>query len=727
MPTKPETAAPRSISLQRFLTAVVLICVAPLLVLAAVLAVDRVRESRDETTQVAERLAKNVAASVDQHVSARFGALQMLAGSNLADNPADWGDLRANAQLLRESFGGQVIFAELDGRMRFHTGVPAGAALPALPRPEGRSAAQVAIQTGEPAAGDVFAGPIAKKPLVALVAPGIRHGQVAFLVLNVVSAEDFMQPLNRVSIRPGWRVSLLDSRETTIARREGAVATSHADHSPASAKAALSLAPWSVVIEVPAAEIEAPLLRASILLTATVLATAVVAVAGGLLASQRLARAVRSVAGPATLSTRHPQIQELAALQQALHTAAQERERAITTRLERDRKHAEAMAQSVTDLQFRESQLRGIFESATDAIITCDGTHQIVMANPAAARMFRTTVEGLVGLPLATLVPDRFRTRHDNAMGAFAQMGTTSRTMGVAGGNLRALRLDGEEFSIDAGISHVQHGENELFTVIVRDVTERHRAEREMRRYHVELSRSQRELRRLMAAQARVQEEERKRMARELHDDLQQSIAAILLDAGTARELLTTDRLAVTPLLANIVKLANAVLTSTRRIVEDLRPQVLEVLGLPAALETLATAFANRMNIECKAVHDDFVAGLHFGESQANCLYRVAQEALNNVAKHAHARHVSLMLVRSGASSVRLTIADDGVGMNDGGRMSRRSFGLLGMDERVRAAGGTLGVTSSSGAGTTITVVLPIADTLSTAGAPPPGSDSQGA
>ncbi|HEX5687397.1 MAG TPA: histidine kinase [Ideonella sp.] len=727
MQIEANVGTPRPITLQRFLTAVVLICVAPLLILAAVLAADRVRESRNETTQVAERLAKNAAAAVDQHVSARIGALQMLAGSSLADDPADWGTLRADAQLLRESFGGQVVFADTEGRMRFHTGVPPRSPLPPLPQPQGRSAAQIAIRTGEPAAGDVFLGPIVKKPLVALAAPGVRQGRVDFVVLNVVSAEDFMQPLNRVSLPTGWRVSLLDSGQALVARRESAGPDGQVDYSSAHTKVVLTQAPWSVVVEVPAGEIDGPLVRASILLTLTVLTTAVVAVAGGLLASQRLARAVQSVAGPVSLPARRTRIKEVIDLQQVLHAAAQDRELAVATRLERDRKHAEAMAQSVADLQIREGQLRGIFESATDAIITCDATHRIVMANPAAAQMFRTTVEGLVGLPLARLVPDRFRARHDNAMEAFARTGATSRTMGVVGANLRALRLDGEEFPIDAGISHVQHAGHELFTVIIRDITERRRAERDMRRYHVELARSQRELRHLMAAQVQVQEEERKRIARELHDDLQQSIAAILLDAGTAKELLTADRPVVEPLLLNVTKLANAVLTSTRRIVEDLRPQVLEVLGLPTALETLAAAFANRMKIECEAMHDDFVAGLQFDDLQANCLYRVAQEALNNVAKHAHAQHVCLTLVRQGESSVRLSITDDGVGMNEGARVNRRSFGLLGMEERARAAGGTLSVTSSRGAGTTITVVLPISDTVSTAGGPVRAADPQDA
>jgi PAS domain S-box-containing protein len=232
----------------------------------------------------------------------------------------------------------------------------------------------------------------------------------------------------------------------------------------------------------------------------------------------------------------------------------------------------------------------------------------------------------------------------------------------------------------------------------------------EIKRLHAELQNSHAELQRLLDAQDRVQEAERLRIARELHDDLQQGLAAILMEAAALGEYLDVDNDSpARRALASIERLGEQLIASTRRIVSDLRPQILDDLGLAAALEVLAAQFTQRGGIACDV---DSAALQPADEARAApawaCLYRVAQEALNNVGKHAGPCRVRIRLASQGSQALRLSIADDGVGMPSGQRPAPTSFGLLGMRERVRAAGGLLQVRGAPGQGCTVEVELPL-------------------
>lgn len=236
--------------------------------------------------------------------------------------------------------------------------------------------------------------------------------------------------------------------------------------------------------------------------------------------------------------------------------------------------------------------------------------------------------------------------------------------------------------------------------IVARDVTT-------MRQMHAEVVASHSALRRLVAAQDKIQEEERKRVARELHDDLQQTLAAIKMDTLAIGQQLPRDPARVPAMLAKIDELASAAIASTRRIVNDLRPRMLEELGLRPALEALASDFEQRTGIACAlalAFDDDNGDEPPLAPAVATCLYRVAQESLNNVSKHAGARQVRIRLTHAAPGRVRLRIADDGKGLSPEDRAKRHSFGLVGMGERVRAVGGQLQVQSVAGGGTAIEV-----------------------
>jgi two-component system sensor histidine kinase UhpB len=481
------------------------------------------------------------------------------------------------------------------------------------------------------------------------------------------------------------------------------------------------------------------------------------------------------------------------------------------------------LARVTEALERSEVRLRGIFESATDAIVTVDENQRVVLANPAAAAMLRCPLPQLVGSPLERFIPERFRAGHRKKMEAFGASGETTRTMSYRP-DLTALRCDGEEFPVDIAISQLEVGGQHLYTAIVRDMTARRRAEDELRRgeallrrilllmpetilihtggrisfvnaaaqrlfgrdesellgsdpmrlvhpdsldtvrariaraltgadvpvgevevvradgsvrtvestgtriddhggasvlvvlrditelkaAQAEVASSHADLQRLVAAQESVRENECRRIARELHDDLQQTLAAIKIDLGAAQSQLATAPATVGPILADAEALAGAAIASTRRIVNDLRPRILDDLGLVPALQAMATQFSQRTGIDC-GVHADEEAERRVAPAPAatTCLYRVAQEALNNVAKHANATTASIELRPAPDGGLELRIDDDGRGLEDHDRRKPQSFGLLGMNERVRAQGGTLRIVGNPGDGTTVTVTLP--------------------
>jgi signal transduction histidine kinase len=200
-------------------------------------------------------------------------------------------------------------------------------------------------------------------------------------------------------------------------------------------------------------------------------------------------------------------------------------------------------------------------------------------------------------------------------------------------------------------------------------------------------------LRRVVAGQ----ELERRRLARELHDETGQALTSILLGLRSLEEFVDGDdeRAAV----AEIRRLAVETLQDVRRLAVELRPKALDDFGLEAALERLSGTFGEQTGLAV-----DFVARL--GEEQlrpevATALYRIVQEALTNVAKHAHAQTVSISLTRKNGH-VTLVVEDDGRGFDPA--RPADGFGIQGMRERVDLLGGALEVESREGAGTTVAV-----------------------
>jgi PAS domain S-box-containing protein len=343
-----------------------------------------------------------------------------------------------------------------------------------------------------------------------------------------------------------------------------------------------------------------------------------------------------------------------------------------------------------------EARLRGILESAMDAIITVDERQHIVLFNAAAEEVFRCPREEAVGAPLDGFIPQRFRTSHRDLVSRFGDAGSASRRMGHTR-VVMGLRRDGQEFPIEASISQAIEGGQRYFTVILRDVTERTRAEEALRQ-------SKAEIRELALAASNAREQEKSRIARELHDELGQSLTALKLDVSWLRENLAPARAELAGKLDGMQLLLDGTVAAARRISADLRPLMLDDLGLTAAAEWLVHNFTSRTGIPCELVLGE--GDLDLPDPHATAVFRVLQECLTNVAKHAQARQVEATLERT-PGYVLLTVSDNGRGFSAEQKRAPGSYGLVGLKERALLLGGDVKIDSTPGSGTRVEMSIP--------------------
>jgi two-component system, NarL family, sensor histidine kinase UhpB len=235
---------------------------------------------------------------------------------------------------------------------------------------------------------------------------------------------------------------------------------------------------------------------------------------------------------------------------------------------------------------------------------------------------------------------------------------------------------------------------------LLREIVERKRAE-------AALVLSQHELREVAAIGSSAREQEMRRISRELHDELAQTLATLRIETDRLHDLLadSPDSLASARELASMRTLLDDAVTSTRRIASDLRPLVLDDLGLVAATQWLVQGFAQRSGIACELIVEP--ADLELDEPYATATFRILQESLTNVARHARASRVSVSVTRT-HDRVVLTVRDNGVGFDTARPRKQGSFGLAGLRERAYLVEGELNIASSPGQGTTIEVRIPL-------------------
>lgn len=337
------------------------------------------------------------------------------------------------------------------------------------------------------------------------------------------------------------------------------------------------------------------------------------------------------------------------------------------------------------------ARLAGLLDSAMDAIITVDESQRIVLYNRAAEKTFGWPSQQALGRTLEFLMPDRFRAGHAEHVRRFATTGITSRRMGD-GTVLYGKRSSGEEFPMEASISQLDTGEGTLFTVILRDISERVRAQEELSQF---------------AAEAHaIREGEKSRIARELHDELAQSLTALKMDTIWLRDHAAEEPASAVAKLTQMVAMLDTTVAATRRIAADLRPLLLDDLGLQPAIEWLANNFTQRSGVPCEVNVDE---DIELQEPYATAVFRIVQESLANVAKHAAATEVSVLVART-PQAVVLEVADNGRGFDTDAPRKPLSLGLMGLRERAHLLKGTANIESDPGRGTRIEVRIPVRD-----------------
>ena len=360
----------------------------------------------------------------------------------------------------------------------------------------------------------------------------------------------------------------------------------------------------------------------------------------------------------------------------------------------------DSRARARAGLRASEERVAGVIVSAMDAIITVNEDHEILIFNPAAEKMFGRAAADVVGKSMDILLPERYRAAHRRHIEGFGRTGITNRAMGKLG-RIVGLRAGGEEFPIEASISQLGASPHKLYTVILRDVTERQRAEADLR----DSLAQQREL--LWRLQA-TEEAERRRINRELHDRIGQNLSMLILNLDLLRHQAPPDALrSVGERLDSAQELLVATTREVRDLMADLHPPALDDFGLLAALRTIGETLSARAGIPI--VVSGAEASPRLPPAVEMGLFRVAEGALANAVNHAHATRIDVTL--AAAERVTLTIADDGKGFDPGAGSGTRSWGLTIMRERAEAVGATLRIDSAPGAGTRVIVEAPVGKT----------------
>ncbi len=334
-------------------------------------------------------------------------------------------------------------------------------------------------------------------------------------------------------------------------------------------------------------------------------------------------------------------------------------------------------------LERQRRNLEGMFEEvvefAPDAFVLCDPQGKMLRINRRAEQLFGCRREDLVGRCVAVVIPNGL----------------------VAGPSLVCRRCDGSEFLADINVGPLKTLQGTLVMAVVRDVTSRQQAKRS-------LAESREQLRRLVTQNEAAREVERKHLAREVHDELGQLLTGLRMDMSLLEMRFGAQNPDLAEKVLSMKTLLDRVIQGVRNVVTNLRPTALD-LGLVAALESVCTEFTQRTGIAC--VFHTLEQAVDLDETRAVVVFRIVQESLTNVMRHASATHVSVTLGRD-CDTLGVEVKDNGHGFDPTADPAATSFGLLGMRERAHGLGGHVDIVSAPGQGTVVGLSIPLSATV---------------
>ena len=358
-----------------------------------------------------------------------------------------------------------------------------------------------------------------------------------------------------------------------------------------------------------------------------------------------------------------------------------------------------AIVEDISTRKEAEEKLRfqaHILDNVGEAVIATDLDGSVIYLNHHAEILYGWKREEAIGRPVAQIAAPETNRPMPEAIMEVLRRGGRSR------GEYLLRRADGSSFLALVSNSTVAGRDRiEAIVTISTDMTERNRA-------RDQLIESEARLRALTGRLEKSREEERTRIAREIHDELGQLLTGLKMDLRWVENWLEkNDDPKLRPFLDRIVggtELTDAIIKAVQAIATDLRPGVLDTLGLAAALEFEARRFQERTGAMCVVEGPPELPPL--SQDVTTALFRVFQECLTNVARHAGATCVNAVLEES-RGEVHLCLTDNGCGIADIERVAVESLGLVGISERVALLGGKVSFSSTVGSGTTIDVTLP--------------------
>lgn len=349
-----------------------------------------------------------------------------------------------------------------------------------------------------------------------------------------------------------------------------------------------------------------------------------------------------------------------------------------------ERKHAEDL------IVESESKYRAFFENSMDGILITVTDGDILDANPAACKIFQMTKEEICEAGRYKLA--------DPSDSRLAELIEKRQNFGSAKGELTLVRKDGSKFAGELSSSvFIDSFGQKRTSMIVRDVSDRKRALQKILKQKTEL-------RNLFNHLQSIREEERAHIATEIHDELGQQLTLLKMDIGWIMYKFKSADNEINEKLKEMLVFSDKLIATIRKISTDLRPAIINDLGLVAALEWQCSDFEEKTGITCH--FSSSIKERKFENNFSITAYRILQESLTNVIRHAKAELVTILATET-ETELHMEIIDDGLGFGNEKINTKKSLGILGMKERAAMLGGKLTIEGKENIGTKTKLILP--------------------
>jgi PAS domain S-box-containing protein len=702
---------PDSPSLRSRLIILVIGCVLPIaLVSMGLVYLFHQQEHLQDRDNVISR-ARAMVSALDREFAKTESALAALSTSPFLEVNNLRGFHAQASQALRHINADSIVVLDNSGQLLLSTSSAFGEPLPKLDK---APVLKRIIATGKSEGSDFYRGPLADIPLIAFGVPVSIKGAAAYSLYVTIEPERLSAILSEQKLPDSWRAAIADPTGRIVAHthdikkllgtkmtpdllqrldreNEEAFKTRAAEGGPA--LTAYSRSPtsrWTVVLEPPFEEVTVDLDRTLSLLLVSTCAALAVGLGLAWLIGRRIARSITALIKPAAMLGSTGSVVAIPPLD---FKEANEVGKALV--------NASIMLHNADSARkkAKQAQVHRVIEAAPDPMLLIDRDGIISFANGATETTFGYRPDELVGQNVDKLVPPAVRSAHVHLRKEFHDS-KRSPSLNLKR-PLTAVHQDGTIFPVEISLSHFQMNGQPAIIANIRDITERKRAA-EL------LERSFAQLRRLSAHQRHIKEVERKRIARDIHDDLGQNLLALKMDVATLHARTGNAHPKLNKRVQTVLNNIDGTIQSVKAIMNGLRPATLE-LGLYPAVEWQLQQFERLSGIPCKLVTNGTEGELGLDEGQTAAVFRILQEALSNVLRHAEATEVEIALSRD-QHGFSMKVADDGKGLEPGDKRKANSFGLIGIQERIHSLGGELTITGSPGHGTVLSICIPPKD-----------------